>query len=92
MLEKQIELVCGDCVDLMKAMPNAVIDLTVTSPPYDNLRTYNGYCFRFEEVAQELYRVTKQGGVVGKHVHHIGRGRDRLALTDAEQQNHGAHV
>lgn len=64
MLEKQIELVCGDCVDLMKAMPNAVIDLTVTSPPYDNLRTYNGYCFRFEEVAQELYRVTKQGGVV----------------------------
>jgi site-specific DNA-methyltransferase (adenine-specific) len=40
------------------------VDLTVTSPPYDNLRTYNGYCFDFENIARELYRVTKQGGVV----------------------------
>ena len=40
------------------------VDLTVTSPPYDNLRTYNGYCFDFENIAKELYRVTKQGGVV----------------------------
>lgn len=45
-------------------MPNDFIDLTVTSPPYDNLRTYNGYSFDFENVAQELYRVTKDGGVV----------------------------
>jgi site-specific DNA-methyltransferase (adenine-specific) len=36
----------------------------VTSPPYDDLRTYNGYCFDFENVAKELFRVTKQGGVV----------------------------
>jgi site-specific DNA-methyltransferase (adenine-specific) len=40
------------------------VDLTVTSPPYDNLRTYNGYTFNFEGIAQELYRVTKAGGVV----------------------------
>ena len=45
-------------------MPDNFIDLTVTSPPYDNLRTYNGYCFDFENVAKELFRVTKQGGVV----------------------------
>lgn len=51
-------------LDTMSRMPDNCIDLTVTSPPYDNLRTYNGYCFDFENVAKELYRVTKQGGVV----------------------------
>lgn len=40
------------------------IDLTVTSPPYDDLRKYNGFTFDFKGVARELYRVTKQGGVV----------------------------
>ncbi len=54
----------GDCVDVMRTFPEGVIDLTVTSPPYDNLRTYKGYDFNFEEIAKELYRVTKQGGVV----------------------------
>jgi DNA modification methylase len=54
----------GDCVDVMRTFPEGVIDLTVTSPPYDNLRTYNGYTFNFEEIAKELYRVTKDGGVV----------------------------
>jgi site-specific DNA-methyltransferase (adenine-specific) len=48
----------------MKSLPDASIDLTVTSPPYDNLRTYNGYSFDFEGIAKELYRVTKDGGVV----------------------------
>lgn len=48
----------------MAKMPDNFIDLTVTSPPYDNLRTYNGYSFVFESVAKELYRVTKKGGVV----------------------------
>lgn len=51
-------------LDTMKRMPDNFIDLTVTSPPYDNLRDYNGYSFDFESVAKELYRVTKQGGVV----------------------------
>lgn len=55
---------CGDCVQIMQKMDDACIDLTITSPPYDNLRTYNGYCFDFENVAKELYRVTKDGGVV----------------------------
>jgi site-specific DNA-methyltransferase (adenine-specific) len=48
----------------MRTFPEGVIDLTVTSPPYDNLRTYKGYNFNFEEIAKELYRVTKDGGVV----------------------------
>lgn len=53
-----------NCLDTMAKMPECFIDLTVTSPPYDDLRTYNGYCFDFENVAKELFRVTKQGGVV----------------------------
>lgn len=53
-----------NCLDTMARMPDDFIDLTVTSPPYDNLRDYNGYEFNFEKIAQELLRVTKQGGVV----------------------------
>jgi site-specific DNA-methyltransferase (adenine-specific) len=45
-------------------MPDNFIDLTVTSPPYDNLRNYNGYSFDFEAISLELFRVTKVGGVV----------------------------
>lgn len=48
----------------MKRMLDNFIDLTVTSPPYDNLRDYKGYSFPFEDIAKELYRITKQGGVV----------------------------
>ena len=61
---ENITLWNGDCLELMKGIPENSIDLTVTSPPYDNLRTYNGYSFDFENIAQELYRVTKNNGVV----------------------------
>ena len=65
----QIDLHNGDCLELMKDIPDGSVDLTVTSPPYDNLRTYNGnieqWSFeKFQAIAKELYRVTKQGGVV----------------------------
>ena len=63
------------CLDTMKNMPDNYIKLTITSPPYDDLRTYNknvggnipeynGYSFPFEDIAKELYRVTQKGGVV----------------------------
>ncbi len=48
----------------MDEMDDGSIDLTVTSPPYDNLRTYGGYEFNFGTIARELHRVTKLGGVV----------------------------
>ena len=52
----------------MKSIPDKSIDLTVTSPPYDNLRTYNGTLIWNDDiwkaVLQDLYRVTKDGGVV----------------------------
>ena len=53
-----------NCLETMAKMPDNFIDLTVTSPPYDDLRTYKGYSFDFENVAKELWRITKQGGVV----------------------------
>lgn len=55
---------CGNCVDLMRDLPNECIDLTVTSPPYDNLRKYNGFDFDYISVIKELHRITKQNGVV----------------------------
>jgi len=53
-----------DCMEGMKLLDDNSIDLTVTSPPYDNLRTYKGYTWDFEGAAKELYRITKPGGVV----------------------------
>ena len=53
-----------DCLKGLKLLDNNCIDLTVTSPPYDDLRTYNGYSFDFENIANELYRVTKNGGTL----------------------------
>jgi DNA modification methylase len=58
------QIIQGDCLEVMKGLPDKCIDLTVTSPPYDNLRTYNGFVFDFEGIAKELYRITKDGGVV----------------------------
>lgn len=64
-----IEIKNGDCLELLKHLDDGSVDLTVTSPPYDNLRSYNGnidqWCFaKFQEIAKELHRVTKPGGVV----------------------------
>ncbi len=64
-----IDLRQGDCLELLKDIPDGSVDLTVTSPPYDNLRTYNGNNDQWsadvwQKVIAELYRVTKDGGVV----------------------------
>jgi DNA modification methylase len=58
------EIICGHNVSVLAGLEPASVDLTVTSPPYDSLRRYNGYTFDFEGVAQQLYRVTRPGGVV----------------------------
>lgn len=57
-------IICGDNVATMATLPDACIDLVVTSPPYDNLRTYGGHSWDFEGVAQQLWRIIKTGGVV----------------------------
>jgi DNA modification methylase len=53
-----------NCLETMGRMQDSFIDLTITSPPYDNLREYKGFDFPFEDIAKELYRITKEGGVV----------------------------
>jgi site-specific DNA-methyltransferase (adenine-specific) len=59
------KIITGNCLEVMKKeIIDKCIDLTVTSPPYDNLRNYEGYEFNFEGIANELYRVTKNGGIV----------------------------
>lgn len=58
------KIICGDAVDIMRRMPDCSIDLTITSPPYDELRNYNGFHFDFENIAKNLFRITKKGGVL----------------------------
>ena len=60
----ELEIYNENNLDTMSRMPNDCIDLILTSPPYDGMRTYNGYSFPFEEIAKELFRITKNGGVV----------------------------
>lgn len=62
-------LILGDCLEVMPTLPAGSIDLTVTSPPYDNLRTYNDSLndwtpAKWRAIIAELYRLTKPGGVV----------------------------
>jgi site-specific DNA-methyltransferase (adenine-specific) len=74
------KIYCGDCVTLCDKLPDDSINLTVTSPPYDpvvrtnegklvtqsrkGLRHYKGYAWDFVAIAEQLYRITKPGGVV----------------------------
>ena len=62
------KIINADCMDILKQLPDKCIDLVVTSPPYDNLRTYNGtleWSFEiFQEIAKELARILRDGGVI----------------------------
>jgi site-specific DNA-methyltransferase (adenine-specific) len=57
-------VMCGDNVEVLSGFPSECIDLVVTSPPYDNLRTYGGHSWDFPRLASELTRVLKPGGVI----------------------------
>lgn len=64
-----MQLMLGDCLERMAEIETGSVDLTVTSPPYDNLRTYNGSLddwneLKWQNVLRELFRVTRQGCVV----------------------------
>lgn len=58
------KIIHGNCLDVLKNVADSTVHLTITSPPYDNLRTYKGYTFPFEDIAQELFRITADGGVL----------------------------
>jgi len=57
-------IITTDALEGMKQLHSESIDLTVTSPPYDDLRKYHGGSFSIKEIADELFRITKPGGVV----------------------------
>lgn len=57
------KIVCDDNVNFMRSLPDRSVDLIVTSPPYDDLRDYNGYSFNLHDVAVESFRVLKDGGI-----------------------------
>jgi len=61
--ELKNEVVCGDCLEGMKLIPDKSIDLVLTSPPYDDLRDYEGFSFDFKATAKEIKRVLKEGAV-----------------------------
>jgi site-specific DNA-methyltransferase (adenine-specific) len=57
-------IICGDNCEVMRTLPSESIDLVVTSPPYDDLRTYGGHAWDFYGVAWNLKRLLKPGGVI----------------------------
>lgn len=82
------KILLGNNVDSCKKLPDACIDLVVTSPPYDDIRNYdkkleikndyNGYSFPFEDLAKELWRVMKPGGTI---VWVVGDGTENNSET-----------
>ena len=58
------KIMCGNNLDILSKYDNNTFDLTVFSPPYDQLRDYKGYSFDMHKIGEELYRVTKDGGIV----------------------------
>jgi DNA modification methylase len=58
------KIICGDSIEILNQYDNNFFDLTVFSPPYDGLRDYNGYAFDMHKLGEELFRVTKEGGIV----------------------------
>lgn len=80
---KPNSVVVADSAEYMQnVMPADCIDLTVTSPPYDDLRNYNGYKFDARSMIEGLYRVTKEGGVVVWVVGERIRGGRSLTSLD----------
>ncbi len=53
-----------NCIETLKRMDDELIDMTITSPPYDDLREYKGFVLPINEIARLLFEKTKPGGVV----------------------------
>ena len=80
-----------DCLDTMRGMDAGSVDMILTSPPYDGIRTYKGFTFDVQAIAGEAYRVIKPGGVVAWNIadqvkqqaHSLTSYRHLFAFTDA---------
>ena len=53
-----------DNLETLSKMSDDYYDMVITSPPYDDIRKYNGFLFDIDMLAPELYRTTKKGGIV----------------------------
>lgn len=60
----RLKILIGDSVEMLRTFEDGSVQLFVTSPPYDNLRTYGGHAWDFESTAREIYRVLCDGGIV----------------------------
>lgn len=59
-----LKLIQGDSAEVLKTIQSESVDMVITSPPYDDLRTCYNNSFDFLEIANQLYRIVKNGGVV----------------------------
>lgn len=60
-----MKIIQGDCLDIMKDIPDLSVDMVLTSPPYDNLRDYSCLTFdKFKMIAKELFRIIKNNSVI----------------------------
>ena len=59
MIEKN-KIFCGDCVKIIKQMPNEYVDIVLTSPPYDKIKNYHWYNFSITKTIEEIYRALKK--------------------------------
>jgi site-specific DNA-methyltransferase (adenine-specific) len=66
--QNDINIYNNNCLDYLKSLPDNSIKFTLTSPPYDDIRDYNGYSFPFEDIAKQLWRTTQIGGVIAWNV------------------------
>ena len=57
------KIICEDNITYLKTLPDECIDFVITSPPYDELRDYNGYKLDLHGLGIELLRVLKDGGI-----------------------------
>jgi len=85
---KENRLLTGDCLPLLARLPSGSVDLTVTSPPYDDLRRYDTPTpLDLPALGKALFRVTKDGGacivVMGDASRHFAKSLSsfRLALS-----------
>ncbi len=60
--DEAVTIYHADCLDVLPSLSD--IHLTVTSPPYDDIRTYEGYEFDWRKTMRGLSEVTAKGGVV----------------------------
>lgn len=79
------KIYCCNCLDLFPQIENESVDLIITSPPYSQIRTYQGFSFDFENIAIELTRLLKIGGVICWIINdqYIKGSRDLISFKQA---------